>query len=542
MARIKPGTMGGMAPGWTQTTTQRFRRGPRKRERRRVNPQEILSWLQLSQAIAQDKGIIGSVASRIQKSMRETELAEKRRQARMDINAEVRKKREERAKTLDPNVQAEMAMMPVASSRAEAIGADPAYAAAVAAHKAVAMDDTLMQEDWERKMEETRPSNVYQYEGAAPAPAPAAAPVEAAAAPQAAEVAPAVQMPEELRDWHKPTRMFPPRTDIAGAPKLQPPEAPTTRPDWPPKVFTFTELMSQARGARTDEEFERVAAQLPEVIKADPAMGGGSIAEIISGVSRRDHSGLRMNLMNSYVSGQKQRAVDDPSKAYARVAKAYKDLEMMGAEQARLEALAMKHEADAKRKRERDMGFLNKADKQMLDWWGAFVEDADNPGSGKGKRFPAKWKGKRRGEIFGQIIQKTSGAGKANDRMAGLLKSVLTAEQRDIEPYQQRQMDAIQRAQDRALAGVRDLALEINLLDNVVDAEEYKQAWKEARQQVRQLQREAEAKWKRYNLPADELANLTAGLLSMLDDYPEDPGEMTREGRKKKQAKNRPQD
>ena len=104
MARIKPGTMGGMSPGWTQTATEHFRRGPKKRERRRVNPQEILAWLNLSQAVAQDKGIIGSVASRIQRSMRETELAEKRRQARMDMNAETRKRREEIAEAVPPDV------------------------------------------------------------------------------------------------------------------------------------------------------------------------------------------------------------------------------------------------------------------------------------------------------------------------------------------------------------------------------------------------------------------------------------------------------
>ena len=243
MARIKPGTMGGMSPGWTQTATERFRRGPKKRERRRVNPQEILAWLQLSQAVAQDKGIIGSVASRIQRSMRETELAEKRRQARMDMNAETRKRRNEIAEAVPPDVQAEMALLTPEEAYLREfapIPSDPPLPAAAPAP--------------------------------APAPAPAAAPVEAAAVPQAAGVVPGVQMPKELQDWHKPTRMFPPRTDIADAPQFQPPEAPTTRPDWPPKVFTFTELMSQARGARTDEEFDRVAAQLAQVVTDAPAM------------------------------------------------------------------------------------------------------------------------------------------------------------------------------------------------------------------------------------------------------------------------------
>ena len=548
MARIKPGTMGGMAPMWTQATTQRFRRGPSKRERRRVNPQEILSWLNLSQAVAQDKGIIGSVASRIQKSMRESDLAEKRREARMDANAEIRKQREEIAATVPADVQAEMAMMPAAE--VPYIAESMEMARASEANLIRLFEEETDPAEKQRiftTLQRVR-QNLQGFEGLppqpaparAPAPAPAAAPVEAAAEPQAAGVAPGPQMPAGLQDWHKPTKMFPPRADLADAPQFQPPEAPTTRPDWPPKVFTFTELMSQARGARTDEEFDRVAAQLGQVVKDDPAMGGGSIAEIISGVSRRDHSGLRMNLMNSYVSGQKQRAVDDPTRAYGRMVDAHYKLQMMGYRQADLEARAKKNAAAAKRAQDR--GYLNSADKQMLDWWSAFVGDPDKPGSGKGKRFPAEWKDKKmkREEVFGRIIQKTSGAGKANDRMAGLLKSVLTAEQRDIEPYQQKQMDRIQGAQDRALAGVRELAIEINLLDNVVDGKTYQKAWTEARQQVRQLQQEAAAKWKKYNLPPDELANLTAGLLGMLDSYPEDAGEMTKEGRAKKRKKQNP--
>tara|TARA_R110000824_G_scaffold90829_7_gene221578 strand:+ start:53 stop:1495 length:1443 start_codon:yes stop_codon:yes gene_type:complete len=474
--------------------------------------------------VAQDKGIIGSVASRIQKSMRESDLAEKRREARMDANAEIRKQREEIAETVDPAVQAEMAMM------------TPQQAQEVASNYAGVREGLAAARAGEPMPLSTVP---FGPPLPAPAPAPAAAPVEvAAAAPQAAGVAPGPQMPAGLQDWHKPTKMFPPRADLADAPQFQPPEAPTTRPDWPPTVFTFTELMSQARGARTDEEFDRVAAQLGQVVKDDPAMGGGSIAEIISGVSRRDHSGLRMNLMNSYVGGQKQRAVDDPTRAYGRMVDAHYKLNMMGYRQADLEARAKKNAAAAKRAQDR--GYLNSADKQMLDWWGAFVEDADNPGSEEGTRFPAKWKGKKRGEIFGQIIQKTSGAGKANDRMAGLLKSVLTAEQRDIEPYQQKQMDAIQRAQNSAVRRMEDMAQQMGLLENIVDADDYRELWLKARQQVRQLQGEAEAKWKRYNLPAGELANLTAGVMGVLDTYPEDPGDLTKEGKAKNRKKENP--
>ena len=492
-----------------------------------MNPQEILAWLNLSQAVAQDKGIIGSVASRIQKSMRETELSEKRRQARMDMNAETRKRREEIAEAVPPDVQAEMALMPVASSRAEATGADPAYAAAVAAHSAVAMDDTLMQEDWGRKMEETRPSNGDQYDRAAPAPA--AAPVEAAAAvPQAAGVAPGVQMPAGLQDWRqiKPGDpvTFPPRADIAGAPEFpEAPEAPevTTRPDWPPRVFTFMELMAQAREARTGEEFGRVTAQLPEVIEVDPAMGGGSLAEIISGVSRRDQGTLRRDLMSAHVKGRKEKKEKDVALAHLRGMRAWEIKQKTPTWQAAQEARAARDRAAAAAK---DAGRMTKGDRTKVHKWGQFLDDNQHTD------IPEAWRGKPETEIMGLIISESKSSPKGTKNLQVALNDVFRKRQESGLSVGERQQLAALRGQ------IGETRKSIDLLENqyqtirtVTDWNNLKQVRASRLERLKAQQAAYVAEWGRLGR-ADEAANMVAGFekeMGLIAPMPPKPGKET---------------
>ena len=542
MARIKPGTMGGMAPMWTQATTQRFRRGPSKRERRRVNPQEILSWLQLSQAVAQDKGIIGSVASRIQKSMRESDLAEKRREARMDANAEIRKQREEIAATVPANVQAEMAMMPVASSRAEAIGADPAYAAAVAAHRAVAMDDTLEQEDWERKMKETRPSNVYRYEGAAPAPAPAAAPMEVAAEPQAAGVASYQPPPAAQQEWRAVTPSskpgpiaLPPRTDIGALPQFVEdtgPAEPVTRPagEWPPKVFTFTELMSQARGARTDEEFERVAAQLPEVIEVDPAMGGGSLAEIISGVSRRDHSGLRMNLMNSYVGGQKEQRGKDAALAYKRRTDAEIAKRKLLWYEAEKEAQIAKHNAQS-RAGSKDWNTISEFDQKNLVDYSRYISNPDDA------RLPAWLKGQPRPTAKGEMTARSRSKGKGlNTYLRSLQNIEASYVEQKMSPENKAQLAGLRTTMDTTRRGIVEMSIQGGLLKNVASWPHLNKQYGKLVQTLKKQQAQYRKIAIESGMAEKDIANMAAGFVEELGNMIPMPPKPA------KKAKNRPRE
>jgi hypothetical protein len=523
VARIKPGTMGGMAPGWTQTTTQRFRRGPRKRERRRVNPQEILSWLQLSQAVAQDKGIIGSVASRIQKSMRESELAEKRRQARMDINAETRKRREEIAETVDPNVQAEMAMM------------TPEQAQEIASNYAAVRKGLAA-----ARAGESMPLS----EQAAPQPAPAAAPAEAAAAPQAAEASPYQPPPAAQQEWRAVTPSskpgpiaLPPRTDIGALPQFVEdtgPAEPVTRPagEWPPKVFTFTELMSQARGARTDEEFDRVAAQLPEVIKVDPAMGGGSLAEIISGVSRRDHSGLRMNLMNSYVSGQKEQRGKDAALAYKRRTDAEIAKRKLLWYEAEKEARIARLNAQS-RTGSKDWNTISEFDQGNIVHFGRYISNPDDA------RLPAWLKGQPKATAKAEMTARSRSKGKGlNTYLRALQNIELSGAEDKMSPENRAQLAGIRTQMNDTRRAILDMQIKGGTLDKVVDWKHLKKQRTLMIQTLTKQQATYRKAARRGGMAADDIANMATGFIEELGNIPSDPDPMP----KKKKAQNRPQE
>lgn len=502
--------MGGMSPGWTQTATEHFRRGPKKRERRRVNPQEILAWLQLSQAVAQDKGIIGSVASRIQRSMRETELAEKRRQARMDMNAETRKRREEIAETVPPDVQAEMALL----TPSDPLG------------------------PFERSPERWPGEQpVPAAPAPAPAPAPAAAPVEAAAAvPQAAGVAPYPPPPATEQEWRSVTPStkpgpiaLPPRTDIGALPQFVEdtgPEEPVTRPagEWPPKVFTFMELMSQARSARTNEEFERVAAQLPEVIEVDPAMGGGSLAEIISGVDRRDHSGLRMNLMGSYVGGQKEQRGKDAALAYKRRTDAEIAKRKLAWHEALQEAKIAKLNAQS-RAGSRDWNTISEFDQKNLVDYSRYISNPDDA------RLPAWLKGQPRPTAKGEMTARSRSKGKGlNTYLRSLQNIEASYVEQKMSPENKAQLAGLRTTMDTTRRGIVEMSIQGGLLKNVA-------SWRHLNKQYGKLVQTLKKQQAQYRKIAIEsgmaekdIANMAAGFVEELGNMmpmPPKPGKET---------------
>ncbi len=515
MARIKPGTMGGMSPGWTQTATERFRRGPKKRERRRVNPQEILAWLNLSQAVAQDKGIIGSVASRIQRSMRETELAEKRRQARMDMNAETRKRRNEIAEAVPPDVQAEMALLTPEEAYLREfapIPSDPPLPAAAPAP--------------------------------APAPAPAAAPVEAAAVLQAAGVVPYPPPPATEQEWRSVTPStkpgpiaLPPRTDLGALPQFVEdtgPAEPVTRPagEWPPKVFTFMELMSQARSARTNEEFERVAAQLPEVIKVDPAMGGGSLAEIISGVDRRDHSGLRMNLMGSYVGGQKEQRGKDAALAYKRRTDAEIAKRKLLWYEAEKEARIARLNAQS-RTGSRDWNTISEFDQGNIVHFGRYISNPND------SRLPAWLKGQPKATAKAEMTARSRSKGKGlNTYLRALQNIELSGAEDKMSPENRAQLAGIRTQMNDTRRAILDMQIKGGTLDKVVDWKHLKKQRTLMIQTLRKQQATYRKAARRGGMAADDIANMATGFVEELGNIPSDPDPI----KKKKQAKNRPQD
>lgn len=529
--------MGGMSPGWTQTATERFRRGPKKRERRRVNPQEILAWLQLSQAVAQDKGIIGSVASRIQRSMRETELAEKRREARMDVYAETRRRRNEIAETVDPAVQAEMALMPAADvpSIAESMERARASEANLIRLFEEATDPAEKQRIF-TTLQRVR-QNLQGLEGLppqpapAPAPAPAAAPVEAAAVLQAAEVAPGVEMPAGLQDWRqiKPGDpvTFPPRADIAGAPEFpEAPEAPevTTRPDWPQKVFTFMELMAQAREARTGEEFERVTAQLPEVIKVDPAMGGGSLSEIISGVSRRDYGPLRRDLMSAHVRGRKEKKDKDLAQAHLRRVKAWEIQQKIGHWQAYKEAQIAAANAKA-RIGSKDWNDISEFDRKNVGIYGMYISNPDDA------RLPDWLKGQPRPTAKGEMTKRATSKGKGlNTYLRSIQNIEASYVEQKMSPENRAQLAGLRTTMDTTRRGIVEMSIQGGLLKNVASWPHLNKQYGKLVQTLKKQQLQYRKMAKESGMAEKDIANMAAGFVEELGDMmpmppkPADPG------------------
>ena len=80
MARIKPGSLAGSVPLWTQMDI----RGParsRRRKKEPIRPEEILAWFNLAQTVAQDKSILGGLINAVSRGNREEAIATDRMRA-----------------------------------------------------------------------------------------------------------------------------------------------------------------------------------------------------------------------------------------------------------------------------------------------------------------------------------------------------------------------------------------------------------------------------------------------------------------------------
>jgi len=460
VARIKPGTLGSLVPLWTQTQPSTSRAPRVERKERSTLPQDILAWVQLSEAIGKDEGLIGSVASRIQRKWRESELADKRQEHRDKLEAEEHKRR-------------------LAAAHAAAGTPEAGYA-----------DELQSQLMRKRAAGELYPERGSFVDPAAPLAAPVAPPAAAPAAP--ATTTPGFQVGQV----DVPGRPAAPQIEeiTAGIRARRGAAGPV-----PSKAFTVSELIGMAYDARSGEEYRAIASQLPDVMETDPGMGGRSLAGLIFGTDPKERAQVKRDMMKSFLEGQKHRRISDEDLALKRRVDALVKAGKLGHDLADIESKIEYRAARARAaKATATSKELSPHNKRLLDDWGDYYAGNLKP-----------WmKGKTKGQVSAGLRRRSKGNAALffrgmNDvtRDASEAKTPLTADQR-------MELRAIRSAQNTAQRTIEKLKVEAGTIEKIVDSDHYRKQLKESLKNLFRYQRDYVRLADLYKVDTDMIADV----------------------------------
>lgn len=482
MARIKPGSMSHVGPRWTQRGSLNVGRAPRRRERRGVSPQDILAWLQVSEAVMKDEGLIGSVASRIQKEMRESSLAEKRAQHKADMQAAEDKRRADMAAEVDRRRFENEQAMQFAAERAK--GFDPRTQGSDSPTPQLALD-----------MEEVGfavPPDIRYQKAAPDLLERESQPIDILEEAVVSEQVPAAPSPGATRTpapgWEDQSVKIGGGTvpikgyeGVPGVDRLRE-EAGTaaTRPGYGRDEFvgTLAELNSLAYGARTPEEYNAVTSRLPEVMKMDPSLGGTNLASIIGGPKPDMVTEARRTLLGSFLEGQKQRRSQDELKRMKTLQDIYmkdEDFEVRYAQKV-AQILNLKDQATGRalsRAANRLKGNVDKADLERLRQLAAHASwIQEGRPDGVTGRFPAEWVNLAPTEARATVFEGLSGKTdkKAFRQLLASTDQALDVEHK-IDATAKFGLRGAERAMTNAMKSFSEFMLEAGSIDNIVDSD-----------------------------------------------------------------------
>jgi len=270
MARIKPGSLAGSVPLWTQMDV----RGParsRRRKKESIRPEEILAWFNLAQTVAQDKSILGGLINAVSRGNRKEAIASERMRAL------------EGARRVGPEAPGDKPQVPQLPPM-RGIGGEIVPPPAVPPAPPTPQELMLM---------EQLGAESVQPQAAAPAEQVTAAQMQAGVTQRAAGQ---LAAPAERLSFDEQYRQA--MAIEEEAQQAQAAEFATQR------ALTYEDLAGMAASAESGEALRAALRMLPQVMKSDPAFAPRSLSELLFGGGGPSSAEATNNLISIFLKRQ----------------------------------------------------------------------------------------------------------------------------------------------------------------------------------------------------------------------------------------------
>lgn len=267
MARIKPGSLAGSVPLWTQMDVRASTRSRRKKKGS-IRPEEILAWFNLAQAVAQDKSILGGLINAVSRGNREEAIASERMRSL------------ESTQRVGQEAPGDRPPLPPMRGIGGEIVPPPAAVPAPPTPQELMLMEQLGAES-------------VQPQAAAPADPVTAAQMQAGVTQRAAGqlAAPAERLTFDQQ--YRQAMAIDREAELAQAAEFA-----------AQRALTYQDLAGMAASAESGEALRAALRMLPQVMKSDPAFAPRSLSELLFGGGGPSSAEATNNLISIFLKRQ----------------------------------------------------------------------------------------------------------------------------------------------------------------------------------------------------------------------------------------------